>query len=118
LIILHPPDLSETDFDMVDYKSFLTDIYTKCLNKLHQNGVLVSINTDRKSKGIYAKHIDIFNIMKNAHLTDYKILIKTLKANLFVPTFSHILCYKSQEPFFFRLFPCFNCTMTVYFKCC
>lgn len=100
LIVLHPPDLSETGYDKKEYNQFLREVYSKCSDKLHKNGTLVSVNTDRKKDGcIYTKHIDIFNIMKDMSLFDYKIWAKTMKANLYVPTFGHILFYRKGSNF-------------------
>ncbi len=97
LVILHPPDQSETPYDLPEYKNFLRTIYTKCFDRLDPNGVLVSINTDRRQKGIYTKHIDIYNIMVGQDLFDYKIWQKSIKGNLYVPTFAHVLCYRKSK---------------------
>lgn len=99
LIIMSPPDLAETDYTLEEYRSFLNTIYNECINKLDINGVLVSITTDRKMKGkIYTKHMDIINaISKKADLFFYKIWIKSLKANLFILNYSHIIGFRKTK---------------------
>jgi site-specific DNA-methyltransferase (adenine-specific) len=93
LVILHPPDIFDTTYDWPEYVGFLKEIYLKCWNKLGENGVLVSCTTDRKHKGIMSKHFEIMKFMEGQRLLNYKIWVKTLKANLFIPTFAHILVY-------------------------
>ena len=93
LIIMHPPDIGNFNYTKEQYVGFLKTIYNKCWDKLATNGTLVSVNTDRKQKGIFAKHFEIMKIMEERHLINYKILAKSLKTNLFVPTFSHVLFY-------------------------
>ena len=96
LVVMSPPDLSETPYNFFEYKDFLAEIYVKCFNKMDQNGVLISITTDRKMDGhIYTKHIDIINSGIGI-LFNYKIWCKTLKTNLYIPTFAHILCFKKS----------------------
>lgn len=100
LIIMSPPDIAETSYNnLQEYKKFLDQIYTDCIKKLHENGVMVSITTDRKMEGcIYTKHIDIINILNNfSKLFNYKIWAKTLKTNLYIPTFCHILCFRKTD---------------------
>jgi len=98
LAILHPPDISTVEKTKTDYFKFLEDVYLGVLNKLHDHGTLVSINTDRRSKGIMAKHYEIMKFMDGkAHLYDYKIWVKSLNTNLFVPTFAHILVYHKSK---------------------
>ena len=97
LIILSPPDLAETNFSLKEYKEFIKNIYSKCLEKLHENGVLCSVTTDRKMNGkIYTKHIDIINSV-NADLFKYKIWAKSLKTNLFILTYSHMLFFRKNK---------------------
>lgn len=97
LIIMSPPDLSETDMSMDEYKAFLNSIYSKALDKLHPNGVLASITTDRKyQRAIYTKHIDIINAC-DAELFNYKIWAKSLKSNLYILTYSHILFFRKDR---------------------
>lgn len=98
LAILHPPDISTVKMGTTEYFKFLKDVYLGVLDKLHPNGTLVSINTDRKSKGILPKHYEIMKFMEGqAHLYDYKIWVKGLGTNLFVPTFAHILIYHKSK---------------------
>jgi DNA modification methylase len=99
LIILHPPDFGD-DFTPEKYDTFLTDICNKCFEKLNDDGILVSITTDRRYNGtIYAKHTSITQIMNSlgAIIFDHKIWAKSLKANLFIPTFAHILCFRKSK---------------------
>jgi len=97
LIIMSPPDIAETNYTLDQYKGFLRDIYIKCSEKLDENGVMVSITTDRKMKGrIYTKHIDIINYTP-LNLINYKIWAKSLKANLYILNFSHILCFSKSK---------------------
>ena len=98
LIIMSPPDSAETNFSLDQYKNFINTIYSKCLNKLDDNGVLISITTDRKIKGrIYTKHIDIINSLNNAILFNYKIWAKSLSTNLYILNYCHILCFKKKN---------------------
>ena len=98
LIIMSPPDSAETKFNQEQYREFLSNIYRKCMNKLDENGVLVSITTDRKIEGkIYTKHIDIINSMKDKVLFNYKIWAKKLGTNLYILTYCHILCFKNPK---------------------
>lgn len=99
LMILHPPDQSEVDMDFDQYGSFLNETYNNCLDKLESGGVLCSITTDRKYKGsIYLKHKKIIEALEDkAVLFNYKIWAKTLKANLYVPTFCHILMFTQKD---------------------
>lgn len=97
LIILHPPDLSDTGHTIDEYLGFLRCVYLECWSKLDDNGMLVSINTDRKMKGIFAKHHEIMKIMDGKHLINYKIWAKSLKGNLFIPTFAHCLFYAKGQ---------------------
>jgi len=96
LIIFSPPELSETNMTLVGYKRFLDTIYRKCYDKL-DSGILCSISTDRKIGGhIYLKHVDIINAVgKEPNL--YKIWCKSLKANLFILNFAHILIWKKNK---------------------
>jgi len=99
LIIMSPPDLAETSYNLEEYKKFLYNIYTKCAKKLSKNGNLVSITTDRKKEGtIYTKHIDIINALQSElTLFNYKIWAKTLKSNLYILTYSHILAFRKNK---------------------
>lgn len=93
LIILHPPDISMTEYDVPSYLNFLKEIYNSCWDKLDESGVMVSITTDRRMNGIFAKHAEVMKLMVDRKLFDYKIWAKTLKVNFFVPTFAHCLFY-------------------------
>lgn len=107
LIIMSPPDLAETNYSLKEYKNFLSKIYGHAVEKLAKNGVIVSITTDRKMKGkIYTKHMDIINSV-NLDLFNYKIWVKSLKANLFILTYCHML--------FFRKKTCKNNKLTEFF---
>jgi DNA modification methylase len=98
LIIMSPPDAAETNYSLEQYKNFINTIYLKCFNKLDNNGVLISITTDRKVNGtIYTKHIDIINSLNNAILFNYKIWAKSLSTNLYILNYCHILCFKKKD---------------------
>lgn len=98
LIIMSPPDLAETDFSLTEYKEFLNIVYNKHMEKLHKNGVLVSITTDRKMNGqIYTKHIDIINSLSSYMLFNYKIWCKSMKANLFILNYCHMLFFRKNK---------------------
>ena len=97
LIIMSPPDLSETSFTLDEYKDFLKESYGKASAALDDNGVLVSITTDRKLKGeIYTKHIDIIE-RTPLKLFNYKIHAKSLKANLYILNYCHMLFFKNNK---------------------
>lgn len=97
LIILHPPDISECSYNKIEYIDFLKQIYFLCWDKLHKNGTLVSVNTDRKMNGIFAKHYEIMKIMDGKDLFNYKIWQKTSSTNLYIPTFAHVLFYRKDK---------------------
>ena len=98
LMILHPPDVSETPFSLQEYRNFLNTTYNTHMNKLHENGVLVSVTTDRKMNGqIYTKHIDIVNSLRDYMLFNYKIWCKSMKANLFILNFCHVLFFRKTK---------------------
>lgn len=99
LIIMSPPDIAETQYDLIQYKAFLNNIYVKCAEKLHPNGVLVSITTDRKIDGkIYTKHIDIIQILNPyLNLFNYKIWAKSLKGNLYILNYAHVLAFRQTK---------------------
>ena len=99
LIVLHPPDLAETPYNLDEYKVFLYKIYRKCADKLNSKGNLVSITTDRKINGIiYTKHIDVIDILKDKlSLFNYKIWAKTLNMNLYILTYAHILAFRKGK---------------------
>ena len=97
LIILHPPDLSETPYNLEEYKGFLDTIYSKCFEKMSKNGVLASINTDRKINGaVYLKHLDIVNVM-GMNPFNYKIWCKSLKSNLYILTYAHMMFFRKGK---------------------
>lgn len=97
LIIMSPPDLAETNYSLDEYKAFLKSIYASASEKLSEGGVLVSVTTDRKMKGtVYTKHIDIIN-STDLQLFNYKIWAKTLKVNLYILTYSHMLFFKKGK---------------------
>jgi len=99
LIIMSPPDIAETPYNFQEYKHFLNEIYNKCIDKMDEHGVLISITTDRKMNGeIYLKHIDIINsINKKSMLFNYKVWCKNLKTNLYILNYCHILCFRKSK---------------------
>lgn len=101
LIIASPPDQAETDMTMLEYTEFLHHIYQRCSKVLAEGGVLVSVTTDRKHQGsIYLKHVEIINSIKNElNLFNYKIWAKSLKTNLYILTYCHMLFFcKGKKP--------------------
>ncbi len=97
LIIMSPPDVSETDYNLDEYKKFIKEIYSLASQKLASNGVIASITTDRKIKGtIYTKHIDIIN-STNLNLFNYKIWAKSLKTNLYILNYCHMLFFRHKK---------------------
>lgn len=96
LIILSPPDL-EKNFTIEEYKQFIKKIYSKSFNKIN-DGVLVSCTTDRKINGrIYLKHVDIINSIGEEYLFNYKIWAKSLKTNLYILNYTHMLFFRKNK---------------------
>lgn len=96
LIIMSPPDLAETSFDLEEYRVFIDKIYKACYDKLDEHGVLASITTDRKMGGrIYTKHIDIINAIGEPF--NYKIWAKSLKTNLYILNYCHMLFFRKSS---------------------
>lgn len=95
LIIMSPPDMSDTGLSASEYVSFLHDIYHQCSDKLADGGVLASITTDRKHNGsILLKHSEIINALANRlRLFNYKIWAKSLKTNLYILNYAHMLFF-------------------------
>lgn len=93
LIYFSPPDINETNFTLEEYKNFIKEVYVDCLNKLKEGGVLVSITTDTKIKGtIFTKHMELYNALNNQFtLFNYKIWAKSLKTNLYILNFCHMM---------------------------
>lgn len=101
LIIMSPPDQAETTMTMDEYTSFIHTIYKNCADKLSEGGVIASITTDRKYEGsIYSKHIEIINSLDGKlRLFNHKIWAKTLKTNLYILTYCHMLFFcKGKRP--------------------
>ena len=101
LVIMSPPDQAETNMSFGEYTSFIHSVYNDAFDKLKDGGVLVSITTDRKHNGaIYLKHEEIINALKNkATLFNYKIWAKSLKTNLYILNFCHMLFFcKGKKP--------------------
>jgi DNA modification methylase len=101
LIIMSPPDLAETNYSLPEYRDFINNIYSLAINSLSDSGVLASITTDRKKDGqIYTKHIDIINSLQNkATLFNYKIWAKSLKTNLYILNYCHMLFFKKSDKY-------------------
>lgn len=101
LIIMSPPDMAETNFTLDEYKIFIKTIYQSAYEKLSNDGVLVSITTDRKYKSsVFLKHIEIINAVtscNNSNLFNYKIWAKSLKTNLYILNYAHILCFEKGK---------------------
>lgn len=101
LIVMSPPDQNETPYTFEQYTDFIHTIYNDCFDKLEDGGVLFSITTDRKYEGkILLKHNEIINSLKNKSTQfNYKIWAKSLKANLYILTFAHMMFFcKGKKP--------------------
>jgi len=100
LIVMSPPDVNETNYSLEEYKRFIHTIYSDCSDKLAEGGVMVSITTDTKIKGsVFTKHSEIINSVPKLNLFNYKIWAKTLKSNLYILTFCHMLFFcKGKKP--------------------
>lgn len=97
LIIMSPPDVAETDYTLEEYREFIKEIYGVASSKLAPKGVIASITTDRKiNSKIYTKHIDIIN-STNLDLFNYKIWAKSLKANLYILNYCHMLFFRNKK---------------------
>jgi len=97
LIIMSPPDIAETSYSLPEYKNFLKKVYGLAVSKLSKNGVIASITTDRKMKGkIYTKHVDIINFT-DLNLFNYKIWAKSLKTNLYILNYCHMLFFRNKK---------------------
>lgn len=98
LIVLSPPDVNETSYNISQYREFLRSIYSDCANKLKSSGIIASITTNTKRDGsIYTKSIDITNILRDQcqlNLFNYKIWAKSLSINLFIQTYAHMLFFE------------------------
>ena len=99
-IFTAPPDFEEINLDPKKdkYKDFV-DTWTPLLNP--SNNLVTICLTDRKNNGgIYTKHIDIINSMRenNWYLKEHKIWVKSLKINLFRLNFMNILTF-AKKPF-------------------
>lgn len=97
LAIMSPPDVSEMGDDFGEYERFLTKAYAAAADNVRPGGVVASSTTDRRSSGrVYPKHSRIADIMFSLGfvLEDHKIWAKTLKANLYIPTFAHVMVFR------------------------
>lgn len=99
LIILSPPDINETDFSLDEYKKFIKEIYTKAADILDEGGVLFSCTTDTKIKSkIFLKHTEITNCLSGKlDLFNYKVWAKSLKTNLYILNFTHMLFFRKGK---------------------
>lgn len=101
LIIMSPPDQAETTMNMEEYTNFIHTMYQNCAAVLPEGGVIASITTDRKYQGsIYLKHMEIIKSLQGKlNLFNYKIWAKSLKTNLYILTYCHMLFFcKGKSP--------------------
>ena len=100
-IVTGIPDMNEINLSVDEYISFLRMVMSLLCQKVHPNGYLILIQTDRKYNRTW--------IDKSYHVTDiatqhglrmiwHKIVLQRNvgQRNLFRPTYSHILCYSQQ----------------------
>lgn len=104
LVVVSPPYLGHhSQKEKLNEKNFLKRLFSECSRIISPNGVIVSVNTDFKDKGmIYLRHIGVVEAALSAGLLpkDQKIWIHGFNRNLFRKQFTFILVFSKTKTVF------------------
>jgi len=96
-IVTSIPEMDELGLSFADYVPFFRNAARLCLTAVNDKGYCVFLQTDRKYKGWVDKSYLISDEANKLgiRMIWHKIVLRTEvgKADLFRPTYSHMLCY-------------------------
>lgn len=101
-IVTSIPEMDELDMSFADYIPFFRNAAALCLKAVKDKGYCIFLQTDRKYKGWVDKSYLISDEANKLgmRMIWHKIALRTDvgKADLYRPTYSHMLCYSKDGP--------------------
>lgn len=101
-IVTSIPEMEEMKMGLDEYIAFFRAAAVACMKAVKDEGYAIFLQTDRKYHGWIDKSYHISAAAEEAGLRMvwHKIALRTDvgKADLFRPTFSHVLCYTKKGP--------------------
>ena len=101
-IVTSIPEMDEVKLSFNDYVPFFRNAARLCLEAVKDKGYCIFLQTDRKYKGWVDKSYLISDEAQKLgiRMIWHKIALRTEvgKADIFRPTYSHMLCYSKEGP--------------------
>jgi len=101
LVIISPPYVGHHSQAEKDAEqSLLERLFAECARILTPDGVVASVNTDFRDKGmLYARHIAVINAARKAGLVlkDEKIWVRGFRRNIYRKNFTFVLIFSKQK---------------------